>query len=564
MKVLVSEKQYESMISSVVSEQDDPVDAQPKSGESEETPTAKGYPKVTTWEEIVGSTLERGAANQIKNTKWSDVVGSKVTRGAANQLSEQSITGFNPMTNPLHAPMRYNFSRKDLDKIQSMADIAGIVPVIGDGIDFINSLVYFARSIDDGKFMPNGLNGLLSIIGVIPVVGSAMSIPMKALFKTIPMDEAGKIIKSLTNSNPQKIVQNIRVWALKSDVGRKAFDELVDFAVKYQNNVHNITDAGNKILDILQKIPGKLDNKLYAITLRPLLRNLSGIIDVLVNLGKSTMKSVLKIRKIPANSLSQYGRLAYTGFGLNIKKAGAKRMFYASQDMYMQYLKKEGSGVLINNHSIAKQAIENLGLPSAGATEDLVKYAARVGVPEDKIMREITNLSILNKPQGFDTFLKSADAQQRFNRFIKTITDPNIVFDATETWGAMRKAGFKYLTTKAREGTRYFYPTNDVIKNAAVGAGAASTVKPPLKPDQTTQPATKSAATQPQFKESKGFPLNVGDRHASVGYVQKCLKLPVTQNFDETTKAAIIKAGYDLSNGLTWKLFNKIMSYCKR
>lgn len=66
------------------------------------------------------------------------------------------------------------------------------------------------------------------------------------------------------------------------------------------------------------------------------------------------------------------------------------------------------------------------------------------------------------------------------------------------------------------------------------------------------------------YKTVKGFPINVGESHAIVGYVQRCLKLPVTENFDETTKNALIKAGYDLSNGLTWDLYGKIMSHCKR
>jgi len=566
MKLSITEKQYKSILTSVVSEQDDFGDPQPKSGESEEKSVSQGYPTVSTWEEVVGSTTSRGPSNQIKNTKWSDVVGSTITRGTANMLSEQwQSQGFGSSAQMIKPK---DWTKGDLDKIQSAADIAGIVPVIGDGIDAINALVYFGRSINDGKFMPNGLNGLLSVLGIIPVVGSAMSIPLKTLFKSIPTDVAGKIIKSFSTGQMTKSVKTLKIWALKSDTGRKAFDSLVTLAIRHQDDIHSITGAAEKLTNIIQKIiPFKVDDVLFKLTIRPILKNINQFFDVLVNLGKSTVKSLLKIRKIPGNRLSQYGRLAYEGFGLNIKKAGGKRMFYASQDMYMAFLKKDGTGQLLKGNAVMKQAAENLGLRAINKTDDLATYAYRNGIPEDKIMREYTNLAILNHPKGFEKWLKTADAQTRFNRFIKTITDPTVVFDATETFGAMKKAGFKYLLVKGKETTRKYYPTTNVVKNSVAAGAAAGTAKAVAKPNQigttkTTKTTKPITTTQP--KSANGFPLKVGDRHAIIGYVQRCLKIPVTKTFDSTTKSAIIKAGYDLSKGLTWKLYNKILAHCKK
>ena len=42
----------------------------------------EGYPEVGHWE----SGLTRGPANQLAVTKWKDIVGSTITRGKANQL----------------------------------------------------------------------------------------------------------------------------------------------------------------------------------------------------------------------------------------------------------------------------------------------------------------------------------------------------------------------------------------------------------------------------------------------------------------------------------------------
>lgn len=60
----------------------EPVEPEPEPGTSANQSGAEGYPEVGKWE----SGVERGPANQIGVTKWSDVVGSTLTRGKANQL----------------------------------------------------------------------------------------------------------------------------------------------------------------------------------------------------------------------------------------------------------------------------------------------------------------------------------------------------------------------------------------------------------------------------------------------------------------------------------------------
>ena len=71
-----------------------------------------------------------------------------------------------------------------LNNVQYVFDIAGLIPVYGDLIDAINSIIYFIR----GK----NLEGFLSIIAIIPVVGSIISIPFKVLFKLIPQSAIKK------------------------------------------------------------------------------------------------------------------------------------------------------------------------------------------------------------------------------------------------------------------------------------------------------------------------------------------------------------------------------------
>ena len=66
----------------------DPAAQAPTAGTSSKQAGGQGYPEVGKWE----SGIERGPANQVGVTKWADVVGSKLNRGKANQLKEQSST----------------------------------------------------------------------------------------------------------------------------------------------------------------------------------------------------------------------------------------------------------------------------------------------------------------------------------------------------------------------------------------------------------------------------------------------------------------------------------------
>jgi hypothetical protein len=92
MKILINEKQLKLILSKNqdIDEQDatttpsagtDPSAAQPAAGTSS-TGSKQGYPDVSTWE----SGATRGPANQVGVTKWSDIVGSSLKRGKANQL----------------------------------------------------------------------------------------------------------------------------------------------------------------------------------------------------------------------------------------------------------------------------------------------------------------------------------------------------------------------------------------------------------------------------------------------------------------------------------------------
>lgn len=89
MDVLLTERQLSEL--KKLLEQDataDPAAQAPTAGTSSKQAGGQGYPEVGKWE----SGVTRGPANQVGITKWADVVGSKLNRGKANQLKENEYT----------------------------------------------------------------------------------------------------------------------------------------------------------------------------------------------------------------------------------------------------------------------------------------------------------------------------------------------------------------------------------------------------------------------------------------------------------------------------------------
>jgi hypothetical protein len=100
-----------------------------------------------------------------------------------------------------------------LDTLQTVLDFAGLIPVIGDALDLINAVIYFWRE----KYF----EGFLSLIAIIPVVGSVISLGVKGAFKGIKTAVGGsKILSKVGASNL------VGRWWLKGDP--KAIKELAD------------------------------------------------------------------------------------------------------------------------------------------------------------------------------------------------------------------------------------------------------------------------------------------------------------------------------------------------
>jgi len=354
--------------------------------------------------------------------------------------------------------------QKWLDNVQTVFDWAGLVPVFGDAIDVINALISFTRASVQGKFMPHGLNGLISVIAIIPVVGSAIAIPFKAIFKFIPVASATKIIKELSKGTGEGAATLLEKAVKSNPKASGVFNKFKDLLVKNLDTVLKGTKIIKKVFGGLAIIPlTKLDDKLAAAGIALITKLEKFFIKLSKSGGKATAKTAsklsLSIAEVPTRMLTKRGRLAAKGFKFGT--SGGKRMFYASQDMFSKYLQKSGTSLLSkeSQNAIFKQSIKNISGPAMKSGESVSQYMLRTKLG-DKLTREFTNLTILNNPKIFKDYLNSSDASQRFKSFIKTITDPTVVRDATGAWGALRK-----VTLKAGLGMGTEYQSDDYYFN---------------------------------------------------------------------------------------------------
>jgi hypothetical protein len=151
---------------------------------------------------------------------------------------------------PIWTPATPEESKKEsnpyLDGLQLVLDIIGVVPGFGDIADIINAAISFARG--------NYFEGFLSIIGAIPVVGSAIAIPLKAALKGF--SKAGDILKTAFKTG--KSADEVWIGLKNSDkLDKRTMDMLVqgmgdvsDYVTKFRKEADFVLpDAAAKSLD---------------------------------------------------------------------------------------------------------------------------------------------------------------------------------------------------------------------------------------------------------------------------------------------------------------------------
>lgn len=123
-----------------------------------------------------------------------------------------------------------------IDRIQTVLDYAGIIPVIGDFIDIINAAIYFAR----GKWF----DGILSSIAIVPIIGSATSLGLKT---------AGKHLRRLFKSKDAlSNTDNLQeLWKILLDKKILKKDEFAKLGQGFNYIAKRISSSGKQAVSSL-------------------------------------------------------------------------------------------------------------------------------------------------------------------------------------------------------------------------------------------------------------------------------------------------------------------------
>jgi hypothetical protein len=144
----------------------------------------------------------------------------------------------------------YDFSATSwVDRIQSVADWAGLIPGYGDAIDVLNGLVYWIR----GK----KLEALLSMIAIVPLFGSVFKNGFKLAFKGLKIGSKTGIeaLEYLIRQGPRAWAQGARrtfmEYLARNRAARQALRSFASQALSA------VTSGLRRLMDIARNLRGR-------------------------------------------------------------------------------------------------------------------------------------------------------------------------------------------------------------------------------------------------------------------------------------------------------------------
>lgn len=141
-----------------------------------------------------------------------------------------------------------------LDVFQTVLDVVGLIPVIGEPVDLVNGVIYLGR----GKYVDAGL----SFVAIIPVVGSVgtggklFTKGVKVVDTIDTVNDTRKLINTVdTINDTQKIINKIEPVVTGTNV---VYQSVVDGVVKYVGITNDFARRAGEhdAIRIIQKIPG--------------------------------------------------------------------------------------------------------------------------------------------------------------------------------------------------------------------------------------------------------------------------------------------------------------------
>jgi hypothetical protein len=179
-----------------------------------------------------GSQIDTIHLRKISNIQQENKVIQRITQEEAMKLSKQNT----------HEKNKRNVENKDnsqtddiLDGIQTVLDVAGFVPGIGDIADGANTGIYIVRK--------DWLGAVLSGLAMIPLVGSAIAVPMKTIAKSV--SKVGSKIGGISKTVKKAIELLVKLLG----GAKKVISKLNGFLKDLKGILCKIPDLINKVAD---------------------------------------------------------------------------------------------------------------------------------------------------------------------------------------------------------------------------------------------------------------------------------------------------------------------------
>jgi hypothetical protein len=313
---------------------------------------------------------------QSKETPWSVTSGgTKISvDGQVLDIDRVSSAVKKKTTKPTRVVAKTHEKISAIDKFQTILDWVGIIPGFGDILDAINAIIYFAR----GKWV----DGILSLVAIIPVVGSGIKLSLKGamqaaggawkvsrMWKKAASGSSDDLVKFFEASIKNGTINKMQLAQLakKGDEISKLLTSSKSYIKKHEAMVSTLgvdsKAAMNQIDDIIEKLRNT--------TTDPIKRTLFGRTKDAIKAAKLTNKGV-RAGKFAFNFAANTATFGGFGAAKNLlRKLGISKreMKYLKDAMDLRFAKK-----LQQSPTLAAAMLkENARLTSAGA--------AGIGIP---------------------------------------------------------------------------------------------------------------------------------------------------------------------------------------
>lgn len=329
-----------------------------------------------------------------------------------------------------------------IDIFQTVLDWLGFIPGYGDIIDVINAIIYFAR----GKW----IDGSLSLVAIIPVVGSGIKLGLKGSIEAIggfykaeriwakaatgDVTDLAKFYQEAARLGKLDKIQ-LRAMARKGDEIAKLLKRGAAYVRKNEMAVKSFGVNGKAVAKQMDDISTTVRN----LTVTPVERSFAGkIIDKIAGVGKKGGEGVINYTKV----MGRGGLALFTAGGSEVainlvKKLGISKreMNLLKQTMDTRFIKKLEkspltlSGILKSTPGMNAAELSRLGIPASvwrRKTKGMTEFLDQLKKTDPLRYKQISN-SIAKRAANAENPYYMAYVGDAFQQ-ASNIFRPNAVF----------------------------------------------------------------------------------------------------------------------------------------